>query len=304
VIFPPESGEKKSAAQTILDVAMLVGSFEGNKTLLTGIAAKMLAATGYVGALNVGAALINGILGGHITAENISDFIDCTAETIEDFINGARETVQNWWESGMDTLREGWETVKETAADVRDKVHNTWEDLKEGASDFINSGKEFLNNLNPFSRSADIGIGGGGSHGGGGGHRFGGSGGSGILSGVMDKLREDFNVVRHAAGDMLDYDIILDEEAFAKAAGDFEDLAEQIRQLRKDIEEQLEMLQHGFDTPAGHKFINSCRDNLLRPLEEQQTVVEHISETLQKCISEYQSVFDEYSDITALLASN
>ncbi|MCR5121424.1 MAG: DUF2974 domain-containing protein [Ruminococcus sp.] len=290
----PENGER-DIKQVLRDI--------GNNPAVLSVVAKMLIATGVVGGMNAAADYIRRKTGIPITSEDISDFIDMSADTVEEYCNDFREM----WETGMDTLKEGWETVKETASGIGEAAVNTWNDITEGAGNLIDSGMDFLSSHNPFSKKSSGPSGhSSSSHGGGGHHRSGGGSGSGggILSGVMNKLREDFNVLRHGADDLLGYDIILDEEAFAKAASDFEDLADQIKQLRKDIEEQLEMLQHGFDTPAGHKFIDSCRNNLLRPLEEQQIVVEHISETLHKCINEYQSVFNEYSELTALIASD
>ena len=90
-------------------------------------------------------------------------------------------------------------------------------------------------------------------------------------------------------------DIVLDEEAFDSAVKDFEDLGVRLENLRKEIDQTLETLQTGFDTPAGRKFITSCRNNLIKPLEDQGAVLQHISNTLQQSRQEYSTVFREYA---------
>ena len=92
-------------------------------------------------------------------------------------------------------------------------------------------------------------------------------------------------------------DIVLDEEAFNKAASDFEELATQLQSLRDDVDKMLTDLQTGFDTPAGRKFIASCQNNLITPLEQQKLVIEHISSTLNEVKGAYTPVFTEYDSL-------
>ena len=92
-----------------------------------------------------------------------------------------------------------------------------------------------------------------------------------------------------------DTDIVLDEAAFNTAISDFADLSVKLQKLRSDIEAMLELLESGFDTPAGRKFVNSCKNNLLIPLDDQKAVLEHISETLQQSRQKYSAVFTAYS---------
>lgn len=89
-------------------------------------------------------------------------------------------------------------------------------------------------------------------------------------------------------------DIVLDEEAFEQAMTDFEGLSDKLQGLRDEIDRTLETLQTGFDTPAGRKFVTSCRNNLIKPLEDQRDVLNHISDTLQRSRQEYSTVFREY----------
>lgn len=92
-------------------------------------------------------------------------------------------------------------------------------------------------------------------------------------------------------------DIILDEEAFDTAISDFAALGVQLQQLRSDIEDMLRVLKAGFDTPAGVKFINSCENNLFKPLDAQKLVIDHIANSLAESKQAYESVFREYESL-------
>lgn len=96
---------------------------------------------------------------------------------------------------------------------------------------------------------------------------------------------------------IFDDDIVLDEEAFDKAISDFSLLGDKLKKLRHDIEDMVNTLKYGFDTPAGVKFMNSCENNLFKPLDDQQLVLEHISDTLQQSKQSYSTVFKEYEDL-------
>lgn len=95
----------------------------------------------------------------------------------------------------------------------------------------------------------------------------------------------------------LSEDIVLDEEAFSEAVSEFEALGKQLSDLRADIEDMLNILKEGFNTPAGVKFINSCETNLFKPLDDQALVIEHIAETLGASRTAYQTVFREYEEL-------
>ena len=94
-----------------------------------------------------------------------------------------------------------------------------------------------------------------------------------------------------------DKDIVLDEAAFDTAILDFAGLSKQLENLRLEIEDMLNSLKAGFDTPAGVKFINSCEENLFKPLDAQKLVLEHISTTLSESKQKYESVFREYESL-------
>lgn len=98
-------------------------------------------------------------------------------------------------------------------------------------------------------------------------------------------------------------DIVLDEEAFATAVADFSDLSQKLQNLRAEVEEMINDLKQGFNTPAGRKFIDSCEKNLFRPLDAQKIVIEHISETLNESKSAYESVFREYEALQNMINS-
>lgn len=98
-------------------------------------------------------------------------------------------------------------------------------------------------------------------------------------------------------------DIVLDEEAFSKAVGEFAELAVQLQGLRDDVDTMLADLQTGFNTPAGKKFISSCKSNLITPLDQQKQVIDHISSTLNEVKGQYSPVFTEYDSLNKQIQS-
>ena len=92
-------------------------------------------------------------------------------------------------------------------------------------------------------------------------------------------------------------DIVLDEAAFEQAAKDFDALGIRLQNLRNDIEEMMDILKEGFNTPAGVKFINACEKNLYTPMDAQKLVLEHIATTLKDSRTAYASVFREYESL-------
>lgn len=96
-------------------------------------------------------------------------------------------------------------------------------------------------------------------------------------------------------------DIVLDEAAFQTAIEEFAALSDQLQQLRNEVEDMLNALKAGFDTPAGRKFINSCEQNLYKPLDDQKLVLDHISTTLLESKQKYDSVFREYEALQAVI---
>lgn len=100
---------------------------------------------------------------------------------------------------------------------------------------------------------------------------------------------------------VFDKDIVLDEAAFDTAIADFAALGDQLQQLRNDIEEMLQILKSGFDTPAGVKFMNSCEKSLFKPLDDQKLVIDHISKTLSESKQSYETVFREYEELQSVI---
>ena len=92
-------------------------------------------------------------------------------------------------------------------------------------------------------------------------------------------------------------DIVLDEAAFDTAISDFDGLIRQLSSLRLEIEDMLDTLQKGFDTPAGVKFMKACYENLFKPLDAQKEVLNHIKETLSESRQKYETVFREYESL-------
>lgn len=100
---------------------------------------------------------------------------------------------------------------------------------------------------------------------------------------------------------LLGTDIVLDEDKFKKASDDFATLSVRLQTLNNDIEDMLNTLQEGFDTPAGRKFVSSCRKNLRQPMSDQKKVLEHISSTLIEVREMYSSVFREYDNLNTAI---
>ena len=96
---------------------------------------------------------------------------------------------------------------------------------------------------------------------------------------------------------MFNKDIVLDEEAFTRAVKDFEALGKQLETLRKEIETMLGLVEKGFNTPMGKKFVNSCKTNLFKPMDDQKLVLAHIAGTLKECKESYATVFAAYEEL-------
>ncbi len=96
-------------------------------------------------------------------------------------------------------------------------------------------------------------------------------------------------------------DVLLDEDAFESASRHFIGLSRDLNSLESDITRLLDELYTGFDTPAGRKFINSCRGNLLQPMRDLSAVINHISDNLIQARSKYKSVFDEFKKLNSII---
>lgn len=92
-------------------------------------------------------------------------------------------------------------------------------------------------------------------------------------------------------------DILLDDDAFQTASGQLKKLSQDLEDLRKDIDSRLTELAAGFATPAGRKFIHSCRGNLLQPMTDLAAVITHVSDNLVQAKDAYQPVFDEFAEM-------
>lgn len=98
--------------------------------------------------------------------------------------------------------------------------------------------------------------------------------------------------------------LLIDEEALLRASNEFKELEKKTRQLCRDLVQLNIELSEGFKTPAGEKFRLSYQQGLLFPLNEQITVIMHISENLNNARNSYQSVFDEYREIVNDISSD
>lgn len=98
-------------------------------------------------------------------------------------------------------------------------------------------------------------------------------------------------------------DILLDQDQFQSAANRFEQLSEDMTSLRQDIDKLLEELEKGFDTPAGRKFISSCKTSLLQPMDDMTAVIQHVSDNLSQARLKYESVFTEFQFVNNAINS-
>ena len=64
-------------------------------------------------------------------------------------------------------------------------------------------------------------------------------------------------------GSIFKKDIVLDEEAFQTAGNEFKTLSADMESLKAEVDEMLQLIKIGFDTPAGAKFIQSCQTTLI-----------------------------------------
>lgn len=99
----------------------------------------------------------------------------------------------------------------------------------------------------------------------------------------------------------LNLDVILDEEAFETASNEFTKLLEDMNALRSDIDTMLSDLQTGFNTTAGRKFISSCKDNLITPMEQQAATLEFAANALKRAKQEYEPIFADYKALNSAI---
>lgn len=96
---------------------------------------------------------------------------------------------------------------------------------------------------------------------------------------------------------LVTYDILLNDAAFDTASTQLDELAVKMNTLRTDIENALNDLKSGFDTAAGAQFFKACGNKLLKPMEAQALVIEHVSNNLKTAKTSYASVFSEYEEL-------
>lgn len=100
---------------------------------------------------------------------------------------------------------------------------------------------------------------------------------------------------------MFNEDIILDEEAFDKAVKDFNGLTTRLGDLSDRIDDMLELIATGLDTPAGRKFISSCQENLKKPMKDMKLVLGHIANSLKDAKTSYAVIFTEYDELNKMI---
>ena len=96
--------------------------------------------------------------------------------------------------------------------------------------------------------------------------------------------------------------IVIDEEVFDRNVEKLQELVDDIIKLRDDVNDMLLTLKNGFDTPAGRKFYNLCKDNVIDPLTSQKIVISQIAGNLKAARNGYQRVFEEYRELSAFIS--
>lgn len=88
--------------------------------------------------------------------------------------------------------------------------------------------------------------------------------------------------------------ILLDDVKLTEAAKEMTDIASDLTKLKNQIQELLNNMKSGYDTPAGRKFQEVCSEGLLKLFDDQIAVINHVAENLNTAQTQYQSVFEEY----------
>ena len=91
--------------------------------------------------------------------------------------------------------------------------------------------------------------------------------------------------------------ISLNDKAFETASEKLKSVAQQMKDLREDMHEELKKLQNGFQTAAGTRFFNACDDNLIEYMKMQEDIIQHISNNLEAAKTAYEPVFTGYEEL-------
>lgn len=98
-------------------------------------------------------------------------------------------------------------------------------------------------------------------------------------------------------------DVIIDDDAFKNAVNEFSQLSGKLENLTNLINNILDELEDGFNTPAGRKFISKYKEVLLKPLKDQRLIIDHVSDNLKSAEQSYSSVFEEYKKLNQTIES-
>lgn len=93
------------------------------------------------------------------------------------------------------------------------------------------------------------------------------------------------------------YDIVLDEESFETASKDLAALSTRLEDFQTKMNGLLDDLQKGIDTPAGRKFIATCKGQLTKPINSQAKVINQVSTNLKMAQTSYETVFESFKSI-------
>ncbi len=96
--------------------------------------------------------------------------------------------------------------------------------------------------------------------------------------------------------------IVIDDEVFSRNAEQLQELINDVKTLVTNVNDMLLQLSIGYNTPAGRKLLNSCKMHIIVPLVEQELVISQVMKNLEIAKNGYQSVFEEYKQLSDYMA--
>ena len=99
----------------------------------------------------------------------------------------------------------------------------------------------------------------------------------------------------------LNYDIVLDDSAFATASSEMTALKNQTKALKEKMKQMYKDLKSAMDTPAGAAVDFTAESVLIKPIDDMLLVLEHISSTLTEIngTGYYKDVFVKFEELNS-----
>ena len=101
----------------------------------------------------------------------------------------------------------------------------------------------------------------------------------------------------------MEKDLQLNDENFMKASTDMNNLKTRTQTFKKDLENLYNALQQSLNCLTGKEVELQAKNVLLKPVDNMELVVGHISSTLQLVIggNYYKDVFDGFDELKNIL---